>query len=79
MEAVLNCTNILITQVQYETAFTGTFGPLIQHTLMNSLISNSISIIETARVTESPTVPCIEKPVSELSMIGEDTLLRAQL
>ena len=79
MYAVLNCAKLLTTQVNYETAFTGTFGPLVQHTLMKLLICNSISIIETARVTESPTVPCIEKPVSEISLIGEDTLLRAQL
>ena len=67
MEAVLNCTNILITQVQYETAFTGKFGPLIQHTLMNSLFSDSLSVIDTARVMKIPTVSRREKPVSELS------------
>ena len=40
MEAVLNCTKLLTTQVQYDTTFTSEFGSLIQHTLMTSLRSN---------------------------------------
>ena len=37
MEDVLNCTKILTTQANYETAFTSAFRPLIQHTLINSI------------------------------------------
>ena len=37
MEDVLNCTKILKTQANYETAFTSAFRPLIQHTLINSI------------------------------------------
>ena len=79
VEDVLNCTKLLTTQSQYETEFTGAFGTLIQHTLMNKLCSNSLSVVDTVRVINSPTVPHREKPVSELSDIGKGTLLRAQL
>ena len=79
MEAVLNCTKLLNTQAQYETAFTGEFGSLIQLALMNSLHFNSISVIDTARVTKSPTVPHRDKPVAGLSIIGKETLRWAQL
>ena len=79
MEAVLNCTKILTTQAQYVTELTGEFGTIIQHTLMNSLRYNSLYVIDTNRVTKRPTVPRIEKPVTELSLIGKETLCREQL
>ena len=79
MKSVLNCTKLLITQAQYETLFTSAFGSLIQHTLMTSLCSNSLSVIYTTRVTKSPTVPCREKPVSGFSEIVKETLRLEQL
>ena len=79
MESVPNCTKILTTQAQYYNAFDSALGTRIQHTLMNKLCSNSLSVVDTVRVINSPTVPHREKPVSELSDIGKGTLLRAQL
>ena len=79
MEAVLNCTKILTTQAKYETEFSGAFGLLIQNTLMNSLCYNSLSVIGTDRVTKIPTVMRREKPVSELSDIGNETPIRTQI
>ena len=78
-EAVLNCTRLLTTQVQYETSFTGASRPLIQHTLMNSHHFSSISVIDITIITKIPTVPRREKPVAEISLIGKETLIRAQL
>ena len=75
---MLKCTKLLTTQAQYETVFTGAFGSLVQHTLVNSFHCNSISFIGTSRVTNIPTVLRREKPVSELSLIGKETLHRAQ-
>ena len=79
MEAVLKCTKLLTTQVQYDITFTGAFRPLIQHTLMTSLYSNSLSVIDTYRVAKSPIVPRREKLVSEISEIGKETLRWVQL
>ena len=79
MEALLNCTKILTNQAQYEPSFNGEFGPLIQHNPMNSLRSNPLSVNSTTRVTNIPTVPRREKPVSELSMTEKETLRRAKL
>ena len=79
MGAVLNCTNILTTQAHYDTEFIGALSPLIQHTLMTSLCYNSLSVIDTARVTKIPTVSRIEKLVSELINFGKETLRRVQL
>ena len=52
MADVVTCSNLLTTQAQYETVFTGVLGPLIQHNLTNSLFYNSLSVIETAKVTK---------------------------
>ena len=79
MGAVLNCTNILTTQAHYDTEFIGALSPLIQHTLMTSLCYNSLSVIDTSRVTKIPTVSRIEKLVSELINFGKETLRRVQL
>ena len=46
---------------------------------MNSISSNPLSVIETARVTNIPTVPRRDKPVSELSLIGKDNLRWTEL
>ena len=46
---------------------------------MTSLCSNSLSVIYTARVTKSPTVTRIEKPVFDFSEIGNETIRLAQL
>ena len=75
----MNCTNLFTTQAQYETEFAGTFGPLVQQTLMTLLRSNSLSVIGTTRVTKSPTVTRREKPVSELSEIVKETIRWVQL
>ena len=79
MKAVLNCTKLLTTHAYYDTGFIGALGPLIQHTLMTSLCSNLISVVDSERVTKIPTVKCRDKPVSEISEIGKDTLRQAQL
>ena len=75
---MLKYTKLLKTQSQYETVFTGVFSPLIQHTLMTSLRSDSL-FLYTMSFTKIPTVLFREKPVSELSDIGKETLCRAQL
>ena len=75
----MNCTKVLTTQAQYDTSFTSSFGPLIHHTLINSLHFNSLSVIDTSRVTKIPTIPRRGKPVAELSLIGKENLCRAQL
>ena len=76
---MLNCTKFLTTQAQYDTESIGAFDPLIQHTLMNSLHCNSLSISYTDRVTKIPTVPLREKPLAEPSIIGKEILRRYQL
>ena len=79
MEAVLKFTKLLTTQLQYDITFTGAFRPLIQHTLITSLHSNSLSVIDTSRVAKSPIFPRREKPVSEISDNRKETLRQAQL
>ena len=74
LKDVLNCTNLFTNQAQYGTEFTGAFGPLIHHTLMNSLRFNYLFFIYTSRVTKIPTMLHGEKPLSELILIGKDTL-----
>ena len=79
MESVQNWTKLLTTQAQYETAFTSAFRPLIQYTLMTPISPNSLSIIDTDIVTNIPTVPRRELPVSELSEIVKETIRWVQL
>ena len=67
MYYVLGCTKLLTTQAHYESAFTGAFGPLIQHTLITSTSFNSLSIIDNTRVKNIPTVWRGEKPFSDIS------------
>ena len=77
---LLTCFICLLVQLaQFESLYTGAYGPLILGATYRKLTATHISVIDAPNVTKKLPVPRTAKAVSELSTISQEMLRRTVL
>ena len=79
VEAVLRITKPVATLVQTEIHYTSAFGYVLKKNALDLLRSEYLSVVDLEKVGVKKSLVSVDRPVMELTSVGQTTRARAQL